>query len=69
MLAGIVVVTILVSIALVEFFRDFVGERRYIKLKMKHSGQAERKYLKRKLRKLYIRSIPLIGPLLDRIIK
>lgn len=53
-----------------NFLRPICEEKRYIKLEMQRSyDEKEYRYWKRKLKKLYISSIPLIGKSIIKFIK
>lgn len=44
----------------------FSRERKYIKIEMKRSTGREYRHWKKELRKLYLRSIPLVGRLFEK---
>ena len=66
-LAGILFLLLLFSLALVENFKEFIEERRYLKMEIKNSGNSTVRYWKRELRWLYITHIPFLGSILRKL--
>jgi len=66
MIAIIIIVLFVLLYFIGTRIGDFLGERNYIKMEMQRTDGNERLYWKRKLKLLYLQSIPIIGGLLCR---
>ena len=61
-IAAMIIGAFLIAVLFVNFFIHFKEERDYIKMEMERSFEEEEyRYWRRELKRLYWRSIPLIG--------
>ena len=69
----VVVITLVLIGTIPTFYKFYImpikSRARYLKMEMKRSYGREYQYWKRKLKRHYVRSIPLIGKFLVRFIK
>ena len=72
LIVGIVITLVLIGV-ISTFYKfyimQFKSRARYLKMEMKRSYGREYQYWNRKLKRHYVRSIPLIGKFLVRFIK
>ena len=69
LLACFTMVFLALTVIVILWFRDFSEERRYIIMEMNRSGPKERAHWEKRLKRLYLSQIPVLGYFLCKKIK